>query len=143
MESRRIRLGPRTFPLPQRTYRRSHCCCRQLQQYRCGCYLPGAHRRMEKLLHRTKRNCNGKSHCSRQSFYSVYPFLTDSGTERNINEEKPFIIKINIRIVSHSNLIMYICRALSILIEEQYYFSNFIRMVTNVEMFIFIRFLIA
>ena len=36
---------------------------------------------------------------------------------------------------------MYICRALSILIEEQYYFSNFIRMVTNVEMFIFIRFL--
>ena len=38
---------------------------------------------------------------------------------------------------------MYICRALSILIEEQYYFSNFIRMVTNVEMFIFIRFLIA
>ena len=90
-----------------------------------------------------KRNCNGKSHCSRQSFHSVYPFLTDSGTERNINEEKPFIIKINIRIVSHSNLIMYICRALSILIEEQYYFSNFIRMVTNVEMFIFIRFLIA
>ena len=31
-----------------------------------------------------KRNCNGKSHCSRQSFHSVYPFLTDSGTERNI-----------------------------------------------------------
>ena len=36
--------------------------------------FPGAHRRMENYFTGQNRNCNGKSHCSRQSFHSVYPF---------------------------------------------------------------------
>ena len=60
-------------------------------------------------------------------------------------KKKPFYYQNKIsEIVSHSNLYyVHFAEHLSILIEEQYYFSNFIRMVTNVEMFIFIRFLIA